>query len=86
MRPQARDTSVEIEKIKLEALRQMTPGQRLQLMAQMNAFVAASQRAAILRDHPNADEREITFRLASRRVDKDLLKKLTGWDVDVEGY
>jgi len=86
MRPQARDTSVEIEKIKIEKLRAMTPAQRLELMAQMNEFIKASQTAAILRDHPNADEREITFRLASRRVDKALLKHLTGWDVDVEGY
>jgi hypothetical protein len=86
MRPQSRDTSEEIERLKFEAYRQMTPSQRIGLMLEMNAIIEASQRAAILREHPHADEREIILRLASRRVDKTLLKKFTGWDVDVEGY
>jgi hypothetical protein len=36
--------------------------------------------------HPNAGERELRLRLASRTLDPDLLKRAFGWDVRVEGY
>jgi hypothetical protein len=37
--------------------------------------------------HPDADEREVALRLASRWVrNLDLLKDAFGWDVAKEGY
>ena len=42
--------------------------------------------ADIRRHHPNADEREMLLRLASRRLGTDLVRAKLGWDVRVDGY
>jgi len=40
----------------------------------------------IKRTHPKADQREILLRLASRRIEPELMRKAFGWDPEVEGY
>ena len=41
---------------------------------------------AIKRTHPKADQREIMLRLASRRIEPELMRKAFGWDPEVESY
>ena len=36
--------------------------------------------------HPEASEREIKLRVASRRIPAELMRRAFGWDPDKEGY
>jgi hypothetical protein len=35
---------------------------------------------------PEADQREMMLRLASRRIEPELMRKAFGWDPEAEGY
>jgi hypothetical protein len=80
------DTHPDIEAMRIEAYRRMTPTQKLEIVCELNKAVRELSLADIRRRHPHADERELMLRLASRTVDPDLLKRAFGWDVEVEGY
>ena len=86
MKTQSEDTHPEAERILIEGYRKMSVATKLQRVADMNETLELFARAGIVRKHPNAGEREILLRSASRRLPKELLKEAFGWDVDKEGY
>jgi hypothetical protein len=55
-------------------------------MVAMTRRLQEIQLAEIRRRHPDADDWELKMRLASRRLDPDLMRRAFGWDPDVEGY
>ena len=80
------DTSPEVERILIEGYRRMSPAQKL---ARVQALTQAVQELALLdvrRRHPNADERELALRVASRWLEPDLMLRALGWDVREAGY
>lgn len=80
------DTSPEVEKLLIEGYRRMSPAQKL---ARVQALTQAVQELALLdvrRRHPNADERELALRVASRWIEPDLMLRALGWDVRKAGY
>ena len=80
------DTSPEVERILVEGYRRMSPAQKL---ARVQALTQAVQELALLdvrRRHPNADERELALRVASRWIEPDLMLRALGWDVREAGY
>jgi hypothetical protein len=85
-RTQSEDTSEEVERIQIEAWRTRTPAENLARMVAMTRRIQEIQLAEIRRRHPHADARELKMRLASRRLDPDLMRRAFGWDPDVEGY
>ena len=80
------DTPPEIEKILIEGYRQMPAWKKLQQVGEMTQFVLQLAMNDVRRRHPQADEREIKLRLASRWLDPELMRKAFGWDVEKEGY
>jgi len=80
------DTDPAVEHLIISGLRQMTGAQRLERMVALNELVCALAMADIRRRHPQATESELLVRLASRRIDPDILRRLCGWDVAREGY
>lgn len=86
MRPLAEDTPIEVERIQVEILRRMSPGQKMDRMTSLNRSLRSMVRAQIRRRHPDAFEREIDLRTASRWLDPDVMAKAFGWDPRVDGY
>ena len=80
------DTHPDIEKRLIEGYRKMSPAQKLQRVCELNQFLETLARADVRRRHPQADEREVRLRVASRRIPADLMRKAFGWDPDEKGY
>jgi hypothetical protein len=80
------DTHPEIERRVIEGMRRLTAAQKFHMICDMQATIEAMVRPRIRADHPDASEREIQLRIASRRLPADLLRKAVGWDVKTEGY
>jgi hypothetical protein len=58
-------------------------------LEQVRAMTLAVQELALLdirRRHPDASERELELRLASRWLGPELMRRAFGWDPDREGY
>lgn len=60
--------------------RNMTPGERLAKVFEMVQANENLQRASVRAMYPEADDREVFLRVASRRLDRDLMIKAYGWD------
>ncbi len=86
MRTQSPDTHPEIEAILVEACRRMTGAQKLANVRALNQAGQRLQLAYLRRRYPEADEHELTMRLASRSLGPELMRKAFGWDVEAEGY
>lgn len=86
MRQFTTDTEPEVEAMLIAAYRQMPGWRKLRCIAEMVAALRQMQRADIRRRHPQADEREVKMRLASRWIEPELMLQAFGWDVEKEGY
>jgi hypothetical protein len=64
----------------------MSPAEKFQRIEGMNAMMGQLARADILRRYPDADEREICLRIASRRIPAELMIKAFGWNPNMKGY
>lgn len=83
---QTNDTDPRVEAILVSGYRAMSVSQKL---ARVTALTRAVQELALLdirRRHPDAGQREVALRLASRWIDADLMKRAFGWDVGAAGY
>ncbi len=80
------DTSPEIEQIMIEGYRQMSAARKLRIMQDLISAAGLLALGDIKRKHPNAGPRELMLRLASRRIEPELMRRAFGWDPDVEGY
>jgi hypothetical protein len=85
-RTQSEDTSEEVERLLIEAWRTWTPAEKLARMTAMTRRIQEIQLAEIRRRHPDASDWELKMRLASRRLEPELMRRAFGWDPDVEGY
>ncbi|MGE0882354.1 MAG: hypothetical protein AB7P14_02310 [Blastocatellales bacterium] len=82
----ALDTPPEIERMLIEGYRKMSAAQKLQIMQDLNRTAQLLALSEIRRLHPNASARELQLRLASRWIERSLMKKAFSWDIEVEGY
>jgi hypothetical protein len=76
------DTQPEALRVWLRLQRQVTPEQKLKRVSEMYEFMTAIQSAEVKRSHPEADEQEIFLRVAARRLGRELMKKVYGWQPD----
>jgi len=84
--PELNDTRPEIEAILLAGYRAMSPQQKMERVRAMTRAVQEVAMFDIRRRHPDAPERELSLRLASRWLDAATMRKVFGWDPDREGY
>ena len=86
MKPLFDDTHPEIERRLIAGYRAMTPAQKMQRVLQLNQFGDQLIRRQVHEKHPNAEEKEILLRIASRYLSTELMQKAFGWDRDKEGF
>jgi len=77
---------VEAEDVMIKGYRQMPGWQKMQRVRGLTRLVCALAVADIRDRHPEAGQREVLLRLASRRTDPEILKALCGWDVHEMGF
>jgi hypothetical protein len=84
--PLTTDTHPAVEALLIDGYRKMTPSQKLE---RVRAMTQAVQRLALLdirRRHPDADERELALRLASRWLAPETIVAPFGWNPQERGY
>jgi hypothetical protein len=86
MRANLLDTPPEIEKIIIEGYRKMSAAQKLKIMQDLIRTAQLLELSDIKRRYPNAVNRELQLRLASRWIEPELMRKAFGWDQEIEGY
>jgi len=80
------DTSPEAERVLIDLYRRMPPSRKLKQVLDLNRTVELLALANIRRRHPDAGERELRLRLGSRWLDRETMRRVFGWDPEVEGY
>lgn len=86
MKPISPDTTPEAEAILIEGYRNMPVWKKLQQVGELTDLVCQLAMNDLRRRYPRADERELKLRLASRRIEPELMREAFGWDPDKEGY
>lgn len=71
-----RDTSEKAAEAYWARLREMTPSERVRLGVELCEAADATQRAAIRQRFPDADEAEVTYRLAVAKFGEMLARKV----------
>lgn len=64
----------------------MSVAEKMERVTAMSRAVQVLGLSDVRRAHPDADERELALRLASRRLDAETMRRAFGWDPDVKGY
>ena len=77
------DTDPEALAVYLKPHRKMSDGQRLARVFELCDFQQSLQLANVRATYPEASEPEVFLRLASRRLGRDPMIKVYGWDPDV---
>ena len=72
------DTSPKASEVYYQRLSEMTPAERVNIGIALLEAGDALQRAVIRREHPQADEAEIVYRLAVTRFGPELARKVYG--------
>jgi ribosomal 50S subunit-associated protein YjgA (DUF615 family) len=80
------DTDPAVQSLLDEGYRRMSGVQKLERVRQLTLAVQELALADIKRRHPDADERELALRLASRWLDPELMVRAFGWDPRKAGY
>ncbi len=78
-RTQARDTSVEAERLLIERYRAMKPADKIDLVRRLSRASQELARAGARMRHPEADERELRMRVASTRLPAWVMRQVFGW-------
>lgn len=81
-----RDTSAAVDAMMVDAYRRMTPTEKLQRVGELNHALWQLAAADVRQRHPQADEREVRLRVASRWIPPELMLAAFGWDVAEQGY
>ena len=74
------DTDPQALEVFLSLQRCRTPSQKLKQVFEMTELVLKSAEAGVLQMYPDAGEREVFLRAASRRLDPETMVKVYGWD------
>ena len=74
------DTSPQARDVYFRRLAEMTPTQRIQIAVSLCQASDNLQRAALRQRYPDADEKEILFRLGIARFGEELARRAYGRD------
>ncbi len=74
------DTSSEAFEALIELQRRMSPGDKLAAMFELTAMMMRLSEDAVRKQFPNASDREVFLRAATRRLGRDIMIKAYGWD------
>lgn len=79
------DTDRKVQAFLIEGWR-MSEAERLQKVFELNRLLVKLMEAEVRHRHPNADEREIRLRVASRWLPPELMQKAFGWNPKERGF
>lgn len=80
------DTAPEVQRMRIEALRRMTPAEKLQRVVDLNRAVSTMALSRIRKWYgPDLSEREERLRLAALRLPRETMIEVFDWDPDVQG-
>jgi hypothetical protein len=74
------DTTPQALEVFIELHRKMTPGEKVAQIFERAEFSEGLQRWSVRSMYPDADEREVFLRVAARRLDRETMIKVYGWD------
>jgi hypothetical protein len=74
------DTDPRAMEVWLDLLRRMPPGEKIESVFSLNRMAIQFSEAGVRMAYPNADGREVFLRAASRRLSRDLMIRVYGWD------
>ena len=80
------DTHPSMKALLIEGYRRMSATEKMDRVRALTLAVQELALADIRRRHPEADDREQALRLASRRIEPELMIRAFGWDVRIKGY
>ncbi len=70
----------------IDHLRRMTPVERLRRACDLRRAALVLARAGLQSRHPGISEQELRLRLAALWLDAATMRRVYGWDPEVEGY
>ena len=76
------DTEPEALQVYLKLHREMTPEERLRRVFELSDFQQSLQIAGVRAMYPEAGDRELFYRVAARRLGRDIMIQAYGWDPD----
>jgi hypothetical protein len=85
MRPFSEDTAPAAHAIQLALLRRLSPGQRMAMTARIRVGAETMAEARLRATYPDDDDRRIRLRIAALRYGDDLMRRVFGWDPEIEG-
>ena len=74
------DTDPRAMEVWLDSLRRMTPGEKLATTLRLSRMARQLPGTGVRLSHRDADDREVFLRAAARRLDRDLMIRVYGWD------
>lgn len=83
--PAGFDTPRDVEQRMIELWRACPAAAKLRKVFGIGAMVNELARAELRSRYPNATERELELRLASRTLDRETMIKAFGWDPELHG-
>ena len=84
--PLSSDTDSRAEALQIDAYRRMSPAEKLRIVFDLQSAMDAIAMVGIRERHPRCNDEEARLRLASLKLDRELLVRAFGWDPEVEGY
>jgi hypothetical protein len=79
MIPESRDTHPQIEALRIEGFRRMTPAEKFAQVAALTRNVRDLGLAGIRMRDPGVSDREARMRLAALTLDQAVLRRAFGW-------
>lgn len=83
---QLTDTDHGIQQLEAARFREMSPADRLAIVAELNNACEVLAEAGIRMRHPDADDRTIRMRLFALRLGRQSMIDVYGWDPEIEGW
>jgi len=80
------DTDKKVQALLIEGYKRMSEAERLQKVCELNLLLVKLMEAEVRQRYPNADEREIRLRVASRWLPPELMQKAFGWNPKERGF
>ena len=78
--PAYSDTDPRALAVWTELLGRMTPGAKIAAVFELTSMAFRAAEAGVRLEYPEAGDREVFLRAASRRLGRDLMIRVYGWD------
>ncbi len=74
------DTDARALEVFLETQRRLSPGEKIAAVLEMSEFLLRLAEDNVRKLHPEFSEREVFLSAASRRLDRETMIRVYGWD------